>query len=298
MGLADAADRRVKGYSMGMRQRLAIAAALLGDPKVLILDEPTNGLDPPGISWMRGLVRAQARNGRAVLVSSHLLAEVAQSVDDVVVIAKGELRGHGTLEQVLGGRGGRGDRSAGPRYRPACGSVQRAATVSSAGGEASSCPAPSRSKSARPRSRSGSSSRTWPRGRAHSSRHSSSSPVESRERLLRAELLKLRTTRTFAALVGSALALSLLAVTLSAALTDEFTEDEVRELFTAHFTGLFIMFLGVMGMAGEWRHRTITSTVLAAPDRVRLVAAKTLSYAIAGVVLSLIVTLSIWRWAR
>jgi ABC-2 type transport system ATP-binding protein len=104
-GLSDAADRRVKGYSMGMRQRLAIAAALLGDPQVLILDEPTNGLDPPGISWMRGLVRERAREGRAVLVSSHLLAEVAQSVDDVVVIARGELRGQGTLEEVLGGSG-------------------------------------------------------------------------------------------------------------------------------------------------------------------------------------------------
>jgi ABC-2 type transport system ATP-binding protein len=86
-----------------MRQRLAIAAALLGDPEVLILDEPTNGLDPPGISWMRQLLRAQAANGRAVLVSSHLLAEVAQSVDDVVIIANGEMRGRGTLAEVLGG---------------------------------------------------------------------------------------------------------------------------------------------------------------------------------------------------
>jgi ABC-2 type transport system ATP-binding protein len=106
VGLSDAADRRVKGYSMGMRQRLAIAAALLGDPEVLILDEPTNGLDPPGITWMRGLLREQAANGRAVLISSHLLAEVAQSVDDVVIIANGELRGRGTLEQVLGGDDG------------------------------------------------------------------------------------------------------------------------------------------------------------------------------------------------
>jgi ABC-2 type transport system ATP-binding protein len=106
VGLTGAADRRVKGYSMGMRQRLSIAAALLGDPQVLILDEPTNGLDPPGISWMRGLLRDQAARGRAVLVSSHLLAEVAQSVDDVVVISHGEMRGHGTLEQVLGGDDG------------------------------------------------------------------------------------------------------------------------------------------------------------------------------------------------
>ena len=103
VGLAEAADRRVKGYSMGMRQRLAIAAALLGEPDVLILDEPTNGLDPPGIAWMRGLVRDYAKGGKTVLISSHLLAEVAQSVDDVVIISRGELRGQGTLDAVLGG---------------------------------------------------------------------------------------------------------------------------------------------------------------------------------------------------
>jgi ABC-2 type transport system ATP-binding protein len=87
---------------MGMRQRLGIAAALLGDPEVLILDEPTNGLDPPGIRWVRELVQAQSRRGRAVLVSSHLLAEVAQSVDDVIVIAEGRLRATGPLDVVLG----------------------------------------------------------------------------------------------------------------------------------------------------------------------------------------------------
>jgi ABC-2 type transport system ATP-binding protein len=106
VGLAEAADRRVKGYSMGMKQRLGIAAALLGDPEVLLLDEPTNGLDPPGIAWMRGMVREQAARGRAVLISSHLLAEVSQSVDDVIVIANGELRAQGTLEAVLGGDDG------------------------------------------------------------------------------------------------------------------------------------------------------------------------------------------------
>jgi ABC-2 type transport system ATP-binding protein len=104
VGIADAADRRVKGYSMGMRQRLAIAAALLGDPEVLILDEPANGLDPPGIRWMRDLLRSEAgERGRAVLVSSHLLSEVSQSVDDIVVISHGELRASGPLEHVLGG---------------------------------------------------------------------------------------------------------------------------------------------------------------------------------------------------
>jgi ABC-2 type transport system ATP-binding protein len=102
VGLSDAADRRVKGYSMGMRQRLAIAAALLGDPEVLILDEPVNGLDPPGIRWIRDLLRSEAGRGRAVLVSSHLLSEVAQSVDDVVVIAHGVVRADGPLASVLG----------------------------------------------------------------------------------------------------------------------------------------------------------------------------------------------------
>ena len=101
--LRGAEKRRVKGYSQGMRQRLAIASALIGDPDVLILDEPTNGLDPNGIRWLRGLMRAKAGEGRTVLVSSHLLAEVQQAVDDVVVIAGGELRARGALDDVLGG---------------------------------------------------------------------------------------------------------------------------------------------------------------------------------------------------
>lgn len=111
--------------------------------------------------------------------------------------------------------------------------------------------------------------------------------------LLKAELLKLRTTRTFVALVAAALALSLLVVVLTALLADNFSERDVKSLFTADFTGLFILLLGVMGMAGEWRHRTITSTVLAAPDRLRLLAAKVIAYAAAGALLSLIVTLTI-----
>jgi ABC-2 type transport system permease protein len=111
--------------------------------------------------------------------------------------------------------------------------------------------------------------------------------------LLRAELLKLRTTRTFVALVGASLALSLLVVVLTGLLSQRITADDARDLFTADFTGLFIMLLGVIGMAGEWRHRTITGTVLAAPDRLRLLAAKSLAYAAAGVVLSLVVTVTI-----
>jgi hypothetical protein len=111
--------------------------------------------------------------------------------------------------------------------------------------------------------------------------------------LLRAELLKLRTTRTFVALVGSALALSLLVVVLTTTIPHDLVRQDVRELFTADFSSLFILLLGVMGMAGEWRHRTITGTVLASANRLRLLAAKIISYAIAGMVLSLIVTVTI-----
>jgi ABC-2 type transport system permease protein len=111
--------------------------------------------------------------------------------------------------------------------------------------------------------------------------------------LLRAELIKLRTTRTFVVLTAATLAISLLVVVLTTTIQDEWTEDDARDLFTSDFTGLFILLLGVMGMAGEWRHRTITSTVLAAPRRLRLLSAKTISYAVAGIAISLIVTVAI-----
>jgi len=91
VGLADAANRRVGGFSLGMRQRLGLATTLLGDPTVLLLDEPANGLDPEGIAWLRQLLRFLAGEGRTVLVSSHVLSEVEQTVDDVVIIAKGRL---------------------------------------------------------------------------------------------------------------------------------------------------------------------------------------------------------------
>ncbi|KFG77043.1 ABC transporter ATP-binding protein [Streptomyces mutabilis] len=105
VGLADAAQRKVKGYSLGMRQRLALAGALLGNPSVLVLDEPANGLDPKGINWMRSMLRESADQGGTVLVSSHVLSEVEQLVDRVVVINKGRLVREGTLDEVAGGEG-------------------------------------------------------------------------------------------------------------------------------------------------------------------------------------------------
>jgi len=100
--LTEAADRRVGGYSLGVRQRLGLAAALRGDPGVLILDEPANGLDPAGMAWLRGLLRAQADAGRTVLISSHVLSEVAQTVDQVVIINAGVLRYAGPLADLGG----------------------------------------------------------------------------------------------------------------------------------------------------------------------------------------------------
>jgi ABC-2 type transport system ATP-binding protein len=101
-GMTPYADRRVGGYSMGMRQRLGLATALLGDPGVLVLDEPINGLDPEGIRWIRSFLQALAAEGRTILVSSHLLSEVQQTVDDVVVIAGGKLRFVGALSALEG----------------------------------------------------------------------------------------------------------------------------------------------------------------------------------------------------
>jgi ABC-2 type transport system ATP-binding protein len=101
--LDGAGQKRVKAYSLGMRQRLSLAGALLGDPSALVLDEPANGLDPQGIRWLRDFLRAEAGRGRTVLVSSHVLAEMAQTVDEVVVISHGRLVAKGTLEELTRG---------------------------------------------------------------------------------------------------------------------------------------------------------------------------------------------------
>src|SRR4051794_40224805 len=100
--LEGAADRRVGGFSLGMRQRLGLAGALIGDPRILVLDEPANGLDPEGIRWLRDFLRGLAAEGRTVLLSSHVLSEVAQTVDSAVVIAHGKLVAHAPLSDLTG----------------------------------------------------------------------------------------------------------------------------------------------------------------------------------------------------
>jgi len=102
VGLTDAAHRRVRGYSLGMRQRLGLAAALLGDPQVLVLDEPGNGLDPAGTAWLRALLRGLAAEGRTVVYSSHILSEVAKTVDHLVVVNAGRLGYAGPLTGLTG----------------------------------------------------------------------------------------------------------------------------------------------------------------------------------------------------
>ena len=103
VGLTADARRKVGGFSMGMRQRLELATALIGDPDVLILDEPSNGLDPQGIAWLRDFMRYLAGEGRTILVSSHLLSEMAQTIDDAVIISKGQLRAQGSLDEMTAG---------------------------------------------------------------------------------------------------------------------------------------------------------------------------------------------------
>ena len=105
VGLTDAAGRRIGGYSLGMRQRLGIAGALLADPPVLMFDEPANGLDPEGIRWMRGLLRGHAARGGTVLLSSHLLGEVEHTVDRLLVIGSGRIVADGPVASLLGSEG-------------------------------------------------------------------------------------------------------------------------------------------------------------------------------------------------
>jgi ABC-2 type transport system ATP-binding protein len=102
VALDAAAGRRVKTYSLGMRQRLGLAAALLGDPELLVLDEPANGLDPAGVHWLRTFLRRFAAHGGTVLVSSHVLAEVAQTVDRVLIIDRGRLVASARLDELAG----------------------------------------------------------------------------------------------------------------------------------------------------------------------------------------------------
>jgi ABC-2 type transport system ATP-binding protein len=129
VGLSDVADKRVRGFSLGMNQRLGIAVALLGNPHVLLFDEPTNGLDPEGIRWIRSLCRALAAEGRSVLVSSHLMSEVALMADHLVVLGRGRLVAHTTTVDFLARSSGHFVRVRSPQV-PALAALLRARDAS------------------------------------------------------------------------------------------------------------------------------------------------------------------------
>ena len=137
VGLTDAAKRRVRGYSLGMRQRLGLAGVLLGDPHTVILDEPANGLDPEGIRWIRDMLVYLARQGRTVLVSSHLLSEISLMADDLVVIGRGRLIEQGRVSEFLDRHATRWVRVRTPTPAPFAEQLRReGATCSPAGPEA------------------------------------------------------------------------------------------------------------------------------------------------------------------
>ena len=274
--LSGAADRRVKGYSLGMRQRLALAAALLGEPRILILDEPANGLDPQGMRWLRDLLRAQAAEGRTVLVSSHLLSEVAQTVDELVMIRNGKLVAQTSLAEFTAGSEG------GSQVRV------RASDISSlgealgelevslvSGGDGALLVGGHRGRQDR-RNRPAAGNRDprtgapapEPRGALH--RADGRGGVDLMNQL-RSEWLKLWTTRTTWVMLGIALLGEALFAGLYVGLTSiEEIEGPVAdpEGLEAVATGVGLMLvmllvLGVLIATTEFRHGTASSTFLA-----------------------------------
>lgn len=130
VGLANVGSRKVGGYSLGMRQRLSVAGALLGDPQLLVLDEPANGLDPEGIRWLRDFLREFVASGKTVFISSHVLAEVQQLVDEVVIIHRGRLVAHQTVDELTSGVSG-GTRVRSPQAGALHDALERAGVESS-----------------------------------------------------------------------------------------------------------------------------------------------------------------------
>ena len=286
--LTAAANRRAKGYSLGMKQRLSLAGALLGDPQVLVLDEPANGLDPQGIRWLRDLLRSLAHEGRTVLVSSHVLTEMAQLADDVVIIAKGRLVTQAPMADVLAG-GGRGTRVRSPERDRLAAALERAGVEAARplGDDALGVEAPPAkvgevaaaegivlhelvtdvgvARGRLPRA---------DRGGEHAGM-----------RLLSSELLKLRTIRTsYLLLLGSA-AISAIAAAgfVGSGSVDRGDDDPALALGQgASFGTLFAAVLGILIVTNEYRHGTIMTTFLAEPRRISVLLAKLAAAAIVG----------------
>ena len=292
--LKNAAKRRVKGYSLGMRQRLGLATALLGDPEVLVLDEPANGLDPAGVRWLRDLLRSLAAEGRTILVSSHVLAEVAQTVDRVVIIHRGKLIQQSSVAEVLAGAQGA------TRVRsPQADRLRRADRGPGRDGERG------RRRTARDRPRARARRRGRRRERDRPARadgragHARGGLPRADRRgddgvtaLLRSELLKVRTTRGWWAYL---VVLVLLVGVGTAAEVGSRSESERSgldfQLALADLVGitsLLAIILGITIVTTEFRHGTITPTLLATPSRERVLAGKALAGLLVAVLFAVI----------
>ena len=294
------ADRRVKGFSLGMRQRLGLASALLGEPEVLILDEPANGLDPEGVHWLRRFLRAFADGGGTVLVSSHLLAEVAQTVDDVVIIAHGRLVTQSSLAE-LADRSRSGVRVRTPQAEALRDGARRAGH---------------RRRARRPPTRSS----PWRRTAEAVGLAAAGAGVVIYEmtpehfdleemfleltddrrsipmtNLIHAELLKLRTTRVFWVYVGGRAGVragqrrARRSRRAAPAPLDSSRGRQRRRRSPPPRPAALLMLLviGILMMAGEFRHDTATSTFLITPDRRRVVGAKLAAASLVGFVVGL-----------
>ena len=274
--LDGAARRRVKGYSLGMRQRLGLASALLGEPELLVLDEPANGLDPEGMRWLRDFLRTFASNGGSVLVSSHVLAEVEQTVDRVVIINHGRFVAEAALDEITA-RVTSSVRVRSPAGRTAGGAADSRRDRGNAGrrratlglgrpvgaGRRDRGGARRRPPRARPRgdvARGGVPRADTGRGRRH---------LVTRQ--VRSEVLKLRTTRTTLGLVLGLLGLVLFTVIVQLIASridnaNEFqlaTEDTQRSILqSAGLATLFAILLGILAITSEFRHGTIRPTLL------------------------------------
>ena len=300
VALTGVARRRVGGFSLGMRQRLGLAAALLGEPEILVLDEPTNGLDPEGVRWLRDFVRGYAAAGHTVLVSSHLLAEVAQTVDEVVVLVAGRLVAHAPLSELPGSR---------PTVRIRTPQATALRIALDAHGIEAEQASPERRARPRRRHRDRRTGhrRRRPRRlrdrpgphrpgaglpRPHHHRRDRSPTMND---LIRSELRKQRSVRLPAiALTAAAAAGVLTAIALITTAGHDgnppLHRGSLTELVHAPYAIVAgaALLLGILGVAGEFRHQTITATLLAAPRRGRLLTAKVIVHAGLGALLAVV----------
>ena len=283
-----AASRRVKGYSLGMRQRLGLASALLGDPELLILDEPANGLDPEGVRWLRDFLRAFAAKKRTVLISSHVLAEVAQVVDQVLIINRGKLVVESSLEQLTARVGG-SVRIRTPDPARLLDALKREGIDASASNDHALLVTRSHERTCRRyRVRRGSADARARRGRFLAGRGVPRSNLGAAAVIAqtRAELLKIRSTRTTIGLVLGMLAIVVLFSLLCGLLTKTHDlttkEDQLGLLGVGSLAGVFSALAGIMLVTSEYRYGTIRPTFLFSPRRSRVLAAKLAAGLLAG----------------